>query len=245
MARYTLILLTLFTLTLGVIIISSANLKLAFTIGTGLGVGQLQQKINSVQSRAIKGQITTADKEFLELLYRTLAYGAQITFLLPESARLMHHYLDGGGKPTSIDASLYTQSPRVIEKMRIIRKQISSHCTVGGAFVSERFDMGHSTPLDAHFALYFGTIKGELVAENNKKFIQWTADMPWKWPTYADIKKTYGTFYKEIFPLPNALSLLGLGQQMWLPNALGGELEKRGLAKSFDIKTIWTEISQC
>ena len=245
MLRFNLILLTLLTLTFGMIIIFSAPLRLAFTIGTGAGMEALQQKINNVQSRAIKGQISSADKDFLRLFYRTLAYGAQLTFLLPESARLMHHYLDGGGKPTSIDASLYTQSPRVIEKMRIIRKQISSNCNVERAFLSERFDMGHATPLDAHFALYFGTIKGELVAETDKKFIQWTADMPWRWPTYADIKKTYGTFYKEIFPLPNVLSLLGLGQQMWLPNALGGELEKQGLARSFDIKTSWNESLNC
>ena len=245
MVRFTLILLTLLTLTFGMIIIFSAPLRLAFTIGTGVGMEALQQKINSVQSRAIKGQISSKDRDFLRLFYQTLAYGAQLTFLLPESARLMHHYLDGSGEPTSINNSLYTRSPRVIEKMSFIRKQIAANCTVGRVFVSNRFDMGHATPLDAHFALYFGTIKGELVAGTDKKFIQWTADMPWRWPTYADIKKTYGTFYKEIFPLPNVLSLLGLGQQMWLPNALGGELEKQGIARSFDIKIIWTEISQC
>lgn len=245
MARSGLIFLTLFILACALIVISSAHLRLAFTIGTGIGMQQLQLKINAIQSRAIKGQITAADKDFLTLFYRTMAYGAQMTFILPESARLMHHYLDGSGKQTSIDKSLYTRSPRVITRMKAIRKQVSSHCTVDKYFLSDRFDMGHATPYDAHFALYFGTIKGELLVKEGKKVIQWTVDMPWKWPTYEDIKKTYGTYYKEIFPFPNALSLAGFGQQMWLPNALGGELEKQGLATSFQIKTSWIESFNC
>ena len=229
----------------GAIVISSAHLRLAFTIGTGVGIGELQQKINNVQSRAIKGQITSSDKDFLRLLYRTMAYGAQMTFLLPESARLMHHYLDGSGKPTTINTSLYTQSPRVIKKMKTIRRQIASECKHDKTYTSERFDMGHGKPLDAHFALYFGTLTATLKEQYQNTVIVWTADMPWKWPTNEDIKDTYGTYKKEIFPFPNMLSLIGLGPKMWLPNALGGELAKQGLAKPFEIKTVWKESFIC
>jgi hypothetical protein len=38
---------------------------------------------------------------------------------------------------------------------------------------------------------------------------------------------------------------MGYGPPMFLPNALGGELEKQGLAKSFDIKTDLYEKIDC
>ena len=176
---------------------------------------------------------------------RDRAYGAQITFVLPESSRLTHHYLNGSGKTESIDPSLYTKSPRVINQMKTIKRKLTGSCEVGSSASSKRFDMGHGYPLDAHFALYFGTISGQVESAGSKKYIKWLADMPWKWPTNADIKKTYGTYQKEIFPFPNLLSFAGLGPKMWLPNALGGELEKQGLAKAFDIITTWQETIDC
>ena len=105
--------------------------------------------------------------------------------------------------------------------------------------------MGHGYPLDAHFALYFGTINGTITENKNATMIRWEVKMPWKWPTYADIKRSYGTYYKEIIPFPNALSLLGFGEPMYLPNGLGGELEIQGLAKPFDINTSWNEKINC
>jgi len=238
-------LLIFFILALCALIALLPQARLAFTIGTGIGLGDIQKQIEQTQSRAIKGQITQDDREFLVKLYRTMAYGAQLTFILPESARLMHHYLDGSGVATSIDKSLYTKSPRVIDKMRTIKSHLAADCKVGTRKTSARFDMGHGYPLDAHFALYFGTIQGTIIEKNGDKYVKWEVDMPWKWPTYGDIKKTYGTFYKEIIPFPNALSLLGFGKPMWLPNGLGGELEKQGLAKAFDVNTSWTEHIKC
>ena len=220
-------------------------LRTAFTIGTGVGLRDLQKQIENIQSRAINGQITEDDKKFLAKFYRIMAYGAQLTFVLPESARLMHHYLDGSGVETSIDKSLYTESKRVVDRMSKIRKYLSTNCEVGRTRISKRFDMGHGYPLDAHFSLYFGTISGRIIEEDSAKFIQWDVIMPWKWPTYDDIKKTYGTYYKEIIPFPNALSLMGFGKPMWLPNGLGGELEKQGLAKAFDVNTTWRENFAC
>ena len=232
-------------LTLATLIVLVPHLRLAFTIGTGIGLNILQKQIEATQSRAIKGKITENDREFLVRLYRTMAYGAQATFVLPESARLMHHYLDGSGAATSIDKSLYIESARVIAKMNAIRKHLRANCENGTSLTSRRFDMGHGYPLDAHFSLYFGTIKGTIVEQNRGKNIKWDVQMPWKWPTYTDIKKAYGTYYREIFPFPNALSLMGLGEPMWLPNGLGGELAKQNLATAFDINTTWVEKLRC
>ena len=238
-------LLFIFIFALCAVILSVPHARLAFTIGTGIGLDSLQKQINGIQTRAIKNQITSRDKDFLVRFYRTLAYGAQLTFVLPESARLMHHYLDGSGAPTQIDKSLYTESARVIDRMETIKKHLTKNCKVGTSRTSSRFDMGHGYPLDAHFALYFGTIKGTITENKNATMIRWEVKMPWKWPTYADIKRSYGTYYKEIIPFPKALSLLGLGEPMYLPNGLGGELEIQGLAKPFEINTSWNEKLNC
>ena len=86
------------------------------------------------------------------------------------------------------------------------------------------------------------------VFDTAEKF--WDIRPPQKYPPinfeiYKDIKATYGTFYAEIIPFPNAISLLDLGPPMFLPNALGGELEKQGLAKSFQTITSWEETLNC
>lgn len=230
----------------GALTLTVPEVRLAFTIGSGIGLGKLQDRIEAIQSRAINNQVSDSDKTFLKSFYRVLAYGAGLTFVLPESARLMHHYLDSSGEQTSLAVELLTESPRVANQMGVIRSTLLKQCSVEQSHKSPRFDMGHLKPLDSHFALYFGTIAGKIATSAKGEFeIQWTAEMPWKWPTYKDIKATYGTFYAEIIPFPNAMSLLNLGPPMFLPNALGGELEKQGLAKSFQTITSWEETLNC
>ena len=85
------------------IFVLSSNARLAFSIGTGIGLEPIQKRIESIQSRAITGQMKEEDLLFLSNFYRTLAYGAQATFILPLSSKLMHHYLDGSG--TAVDVS--------------------------------------------------------------------------------------------------------------------------------------------
>ena len=103
--------------------------------------------------------------------------------------------------------------------------------------------MGHGYPLDAHFALYFGTIQGTIIEKNGDKNIKWKVDMPGN-GLPEDIKG-HMEHSIEIIPFPNALSLLGFGNPLWLPNGLGGELKKQGVAKSFDINTTWVEKFSC
>ena len=129
--------------------------------------------------------------------------------------------------------------------MKSIRRNLKRICSEGAKEVSDNFDMGHIRPVDAVFALYFGTIEGQIQKGERGKVIRWAVRMPWKWPTYQTIKNKYGSYYNEIFPIPNALALAGLGPPLMLPNALGGELEKQGLARSFQTETVWTEDVNC
>ena len=226
--------------------------RIAFTVGSGFGMPALQEKINSLKKKAISGGLSADDKEYLSNFYRTLAVGASGLLILPESARLMHRYLDGSGEETSIDKSLFIKSVRVRQRMKLIKASLLSDCKIGASMESERFEMGHGKPWDAHLTLYFGTIAGTL----DEGAIIWEVEMPYKWPTFESLKRTYGTYHKEEFPIPNMTSILsdylpeyakkfGLGRPLYLPNALGGELEKQGLAKSFNTRTTWTEETKC
>lgn len=218
------------------------HVRMAFSIGTGFGLSKIQENINQIQSRAINKKINDKDKQFLSRLYSTLSVGAFFTFILPESSRLTWHYLYGEGSKTSIDKKLFIESTRVIKRMDKLKLADKKNCNVGFSQKSDEFDMGHIKPLDAHFTLYFGTITLDRL---NKDTIQWTVNMPWKFPTYQSLYSKYGSYYREQPHLPNALSLLGLGKPLVLPNGLGGELELQGLAKSFDTVTVWEENYKC
>jgi hypothetical protein len=222
------------------------SILVAFQIGTGFGLNSVQHKIDQLEAKAIMRQSFSNDEsKWLAGLYRTLAYGAQAILVLPESARLMHHYLDGSGDAISIDTSLFKESPRVQRAMKGIKARLLAKCIDGTRVQSHRFDMGHSTPWDAVVALYFGTIEGKLVKTANQHEISWRVNMPWRWPRYEELKKKYGRYHAENFHLPNALSVLGYGRALMIDNGLGGHLETLGLAKSFETKTIWSERVKC
>ena len=232
-------------LVLTLIFVLSPNARLAFSIGTGIGIEPIQQKIESIQQRAIDGQIAETDLIFLSEFYRTLAYGAQATLILPLSSKLMHHYLDGSGNAVDVSEKHFLQSSPFAKRFEPIRREIAQICEVGLTRESERFDMGDGKPWDSHFALYFGRFSGTVIREDSKFFIEWSVLMPWKWPDYQDIKKTHGTYFKEIVPIPNLLSLAGVGEHLWLPNALGGEIENYGIAKRFNVTATWSDPINC
>jgi len=223
----------------------SSSIRLAFSIGTGIGIEPIQTQVESIQQRAIDGRITATDLVFLSELYRTLAYGAQATLILPLSSKLMHHYLDGSGDAVDVSEKHFLQSSPFAKRFEPIRREIVQICEVGLTRESERFDMGDGKPWDSHFALYFGRFSGTVIKENSKFFIEWSVLMPWKWPDYQDIKKTHGTYFKEIVPIPNLLSLAGVGEHLWLPNALGGEIENHGIAKRFNVTATWSDPINC
>jgi len=132
--------------------------RIAFTVGTGIGMHSLQEKINSLKKKAISNELTNEDKTYLRSFYRTLAVRASGLIILPETSRLMHRYLDGSGEQTSINPSLFIESIRVKKEISKIRKALMSDCKNGNSLTSKRFEMGQGKPWDAHLTLYFGKI---------------------------------------------------------------------------------------
>jgi hypothetical protein len=74
--------------------------------------------------------------------------------------------------------------------------------------------------------------------------IQWRAEVPWRWPTYEYLRRTYGDYHAWCFPLPNARSLMfGSKYCLRIDDGLGEHLVKLGLAKPFLVYSEWEEES--
>ena len=223
------------------------SIVMAFQIGTGIGLNQIQSKVDKLEYKALQQkQFTNDDKKWLRIFYRTLAYGGQMVIILPEASRLLHHYLDATGETTSIEKNVLLSSPRFQKQLNILKNKLKNSCKQKKEYTSKRFDMGHGGFNDQAIALYYGTIKGKTTKKDDKHIsIEWFVDMPWKWPNYDEIKKVKGRDKKETYPLPNALSFLGWGPHLWLDNELAGALEEIGLAKSFEVINKWEEKTKC
>ena len=223
------------------------SIFLSFQIGTGIGLSNIQDKVDRLEYKAIQNKpFTNKEKEWLRVFYRTFAYGGQLIIILPEASRLLHHYLDGMGEETTIDRDVLFSSYRFKNQFFKIKKKLTKNCVLDNRFISPRFDMGHGGFNDQAIALYYGTISGRIIKKNKKTIsIEWIVDMPWKWPNYNEIGKIAGRDTKETYRLPNLLSFLGLGPPLLLDNELAGELEDFGLAKGFDVFTSWITKTNC
>lgn len=223
------------------------SILLSFQIGTGIGLTNLQNKVDKLEHKAIQNQpFTDKEKQWLKVFYRTFAYGGQLIIILPEASRLLHHYLDGTGKQTTIDRDVLFSSSRFKNQFYKIKQKLRKNCVLDNNFISPRFDMGHGGFNDQAIALYYGTISGKIIKKDQKTIsIEWLINMPWKWPNYDEIGKIKGRDRKETYPLPNILSFLGLGPRLLLDNELAGELENLGLAKRFDVVTKLISKSNC
>ena len=220
------------------------SMRLAASIGTGIGLEKIQTKIDTLHDLGKNNELSRKKLIFLKDLYRVLAIGARATMMLPASSQLMFHYLEGSGSALVINPNVFAKSDKVIQQKLLLVEKLCSGSNIAR---SQLFDMGGTSPPDSAFALYFGTLS----AQKLEKKVAFSAEMPWKWPTYATIQSRYGSYDREIFPIPNLLSLAGkliqydLAPSLYLPNALGGELERYGLAKSFNVSANWTEPLTC
>ena len=61
-----------------------------------------------------------------------------MSVVLPESSRLMYHYLNNTGKNTSIDRTLFLNSPRVKDKMEEIRDKAIISCQLNKKYRSNK-----------------------------------------------------------------------------------------------------------
>lgn len=219
---------------------------LAFTLATGIGVTSLQTQVDQLEAKAVKRQeLSLAEKRFLRDLYICFAKGGAL--VAPQSSKMMHRYLSRTGEPLAVSPGLFTGSAPVRLAMTELKKKVLEDLDGGhgaqGRYLSEAFYMGDPKYFDAFVGLYYGRLQVTLrLAEGDSLVLSWRAEVPWTWPTYEELFQKYGDYHAQIFPLPNARSVLqGPKYCLSMDDGLGGHLSTIGIAKPFLAYSEWEE----
>jgi hypothetical protein len=221
---------------------------LALTLASGIGIGDLQARVDALEQKAIDGQpFTKADRAFLRDLYTCFAKGARLTYALRQSGQLMERYLSRTGAPLQIEPRILLGSRKVREQMDLLRQRVAedwqARGTLAEAYASDTFHMGEPDLLDSSVGLYFGRISVRpSPVDDDRLLLRWRAELPWQWPSYQSLYDKYGDYHAQCFPLPNARSLLqGARYYLWVDDGLGEYLAQLGLAKPFLAWAEWDE----
>ncbi len=219
---------------------------LAFTLATGIGVTRLQAQVDQLEAKAIKGQeLSLAERRFLRDLYTCFAKGGAL--VAPQSSRMMRRYLSRTGESLVVSPGLFTGSAPVRLAMTELTKKVLEDLDGGrgaqGRYLSESFYMGDPRYFDSFVGLYDGHIQvTPRMVEADLIVLSWRAEVPWTWPSYAELFQKYGDHHAQSFPLPNARSLLqGPDFCLWMDDGLGGHLSTIALAKPFLAYSEWEE----
>lgn len=217
---------------------------MAFTIATGIGRPALQARIDGLEARAIRGAaFSVRDRRFLSDFYRTLARGGRLVGFARQTGRMMDHYLDGSGRDYPLQPDIFSGNARVRAQMAPLRRHALTGCGPRRRAVSPTFYMPDASHADSVFGLYYGTVAVESRRDAQGGCrLRWRAEVPWIWPSYAQLQRKYGTPHGESFPLPNLPSLfLGSRHALRIDNGLGEHLTRIGLARPFLAYAEWEE----
>jgi len=218
------------------------RIVLAFTLATGVGTPGLQRRIDALERAAVRGDaFEESEKAFLRDLYRTLATGAALSGMLRQSGLLMDHYLDGTGDDFRLDPGIVRDNEKVRARMRAIRR--THDCDEPFKARSAVFHMPDRSQRDSVYGLYDGWLEVEgRPSEGKRCELRWRATIPWRWPSYAALRKKYGDPHAETFPIPNLKSVvLGQRHALFIDNGLGEHLVTLGLAQTFTAYAEWVE----
>jgi hypothetical protein len=149
-----------------------AGALVAVLAGAGILVavgdfGLTQRVLNGVESRALAGQSTAADKLGLRLLYGTLQLGGQVVY--PQVAELLDYYCDGRGDTLRFDAGALLQHPEVQQALRLNKPGITfrHQAEAGPFYIARRTDWGLYYAFDL---LYIRRTPGAVVFYDNYFF---------------------------------------------------------------------------
>jgi hypothetical protein len=230
------------------------QLGMAWTLGTGRGIEAVQARTNAIERQILRGKsVSVQDQRYLVDLYSAMATGGRHLPPIRQSGRLMQHYLDASGKPLEVDSRLFLGSRVVLKQTAKLRQQARKRAALTrGAVVgldryqwSPQFYMASSSDPDSFFGLYWGRIgyRSQIDSSGKRLHLHWRAEVDWRWPRYAELRRKYGKAREEVVPIPNVRAVVyGKKYALRLSNGLGGYLEEAGFARSFLAYAEWDEV---
>lgn len=226
------------------ILFPGQRLWMAWVIAGGIQNDRLQSNIDRLEEKAILNQeFSVKEREFLYDFYKTLATGARLTVILGQTGGLMEHYLSGSGKLYELNPSIFIENENVKVRMSVLRNTALASGCREQTWRTKKFYMPHASNPDSVFGLYFGYLELRSIPNTYGTCdLTWRAEVPWHWPTYESLKRKYGSYHAESFPIPNLNSMLFGGRPLYVDNGLGAHLVKLKLAAPFLAYAQWTEV---
>lgn len=218
---------------------------MAFTLATGIGIEDLQNKVDHLENKAIQKKLFKKEEViFLKDLFSTMSTGAKNSFFLTESGKLTSHYLDQSGSDYNLPERLFTKNNRVKKQMNILKNQFISDIKNNSAkkkYESKRFYMPDKSVPDSIYALYYGKIY--LYPTTNKEGLVnmlWRANLPWYWPKYDYLKEKFDDYKAHRFSIPNLRSIfINKRHALRVDDGLGEYLVTLGIARPFLAYSTW------
>lgn len=220
---------------------------IAFTLATGVGMEDLQNRIDEMEEKAIRREsFSEDDREFIRSLYTCFYKGGRLSVVIRQSGRMMEHYLNGSGEDLEVSPRIFVKSGPVKNQLfTLITQCLHDRDTPEGIqdqYSSPVFYMGDAKFPDAFVGLYFGRIflrPGK--QQNGKIAFHVRAECPWEWPSYPSLFEKYGDYHAQCFPLPNVRSLIaGPDACLRIDDGLGAHLAVLGMAEPFLVWSEWT-----
>ena len=231
------------------VIFQESQRSIAFTLASGIGMTELQIKVDRIEKSVVEGrELTEAERAFLRDIYSCFAKGGKVSRVAIQSADMMTRYLSATGEDLQTDPRIFLRSSPVQQEMENIRTRIIDDLKNGRgvetAHRSAEFYMGDPDYFDAAVGLYFGHVTARVsVHQDGMRVIAWRAECPWTWPSYDELYQQYGRHGAQRFAIPNAKAVL-TGRRddcLLIGDGLGGHLAEIGLAKPFLVYSEWSE----
>jgi hypothetical protein len=218
---------------------------------------------NTIDYLACKGKLgktfTENEKEFMKELFEALWWGGQYHGF-KEAAELADHYVNGEGKPLTINAQVYKESVIVKDTMDALKRHIkeisakrisiSSLKTSDSRFLSSKhvanLKQGRRSVATQGYILSNGALLVEQTNQRLKnadhRFYLWvnTAKSAHNFTSKWKVESTYDfePFTKGyVTDIP-----LAKGFVLKLPDGLSHHLTKIGVAKDFKYTSTWQEV---
>lgn len=215
--------------------------KFTMPIEIAKGSPKLQSDIIKLEQKAIYNEkFTKEDKDFLTLLFESIALGANFRSSTRPASLLMKHYLSCSGKNYKIKPDIFIENDKILTQMDTMLHIFFDdylHNKDKKMYIIKNFKMQDESSPASEYALHKGEIT--LLVNNISKSeisITWRFENPWCFPAYYkdSLKKTIGNW--------SSFAISTFENNIYIDYGLIEYLTHLGLAKTFIVYGEYTEL---